>query len=127
MKIKLTGVMVDVQTKALAFYTDILGFAKKHDIPVGDARWLTLTSPEGHDDVELLLEPMGIPAAKVFQKALRDAGIPLTMFAVDDIDAEHARLTALGVSFRKPPTEMGTTKIAVFDDTCGNWIQIYQG
>lgn len=128
MKIKLTSVMVDDQTRALAFYTDILGFTKKHDIPVGgDARWLTLTSPEGHEDVELLLEPMGFAPAKDYQKALRDAGMPLTMFAVDDIEAEYARLTARGVSFRKPPTDVGSTRIAVFDDTCGNWIQIYEG
>lgn len=127
MKIKLTSVLVDDQAKALAFYTDILGFVTRHDIPMGDARWLTLVSPEGHDDVELLLEPMGIDAAKVYQKALRDAGIPLTAFAVDDIEAEYARLSARGVAFHKPPTAMGPTKIARFDDTCGNWIQIYQG
>jgi predicted enzyme related to lactoylglutathione lyase len=119
MKIKLNSVMVDDQTKALAFYTDKLGFTKKHDIPVGgEARWLTLTSPEGHDDFAPAMD---------FQKALRDAGIPLTMFAVGDIEAEYARLTARGVSFRKPPTDVGSTKIAVFDDTCGNWIQIYEG
>lgn len=127
MKIKLTSVMVDDQAKALAFYTGVLGFAKKHDVPAGGARWLTVVSPQGHDDIELLLEPKGFPPSKAYQKALREAGIPLTMFAVDDIEAEHARLSALGVSFRKPPTAAGPTKIAIFDDTCGNWIQIYEG
>jgi catechol 2,3-dioxygenase-like lactoylglutathione lyase family enzyme len=126
MRISVTSVMVDDQAKALAFYTDILGFVLKNDVPAGDFRWLTVISPDGHDDVELLLEPMGLDPAKTFQKELFDAGIPWTMFAVDDIEAEVARLKAAGVRITTEPTEMGAVTIAVFDDTCGNLIQIAQ-
>jgi len=126
MRIGLTSVMVDDQQKALEFYTAILGFDKKQDMPMGEARWLTVVSPEGSGDVELLLEPMGFPPARIFQKALFEAGIPLTAFAVEDIQAEFARMTALGVRFTGPPTQMGPATTAVFDDTCGNLIQLYQ-
>lgn len=126
MRINVTSVLVDDQAKALTFYTDLLGFVLKHDVPVGDYRWLTVVSPEGHDDVELLLEPNAFPPAQVFQRALVDAGIPLTSFAVNDVRAEFARLKGLGVRFRTEPTEMGPVTIAVFDDTCGNLIQIAQ-
>ena len=126
MKIKLASVPVDDQDKALAFYTQLLGFVEEKDIPIGGARWLTVTSPDGPKDIELLLEPMGFAPAKHYQSALRNAGIPWTAFAVADIEREYRRLLDLGVTFRKPPTPVGTTVIAVFDDTCGNWIQIYQ-
>ena len=126
MKIIVTSVMVDDQSKALKFYTDVLGFRKKHDIPLGAARWLTVVSPEGPDDVELLLEPMGFGPAKTYQKALFDAGIPLTMFGVKDIKQEFERLQKAGVVFKQPPTQAGPVTIAVFEDTCGNLIQIMQ-
>jgi catechol 2,3-dioxygenase-like lactoylglutathione lyase family enzyme len=126
MKIKITSVMVDDQAKALAFYTDILGFVKKTDMPLGDHRWLTVVSPELPHEVELLLEPMGIEAARVFQKALFDAGIPWTAFHVDDIQKEYERLLKLGVQFSMKPTAMGPATLAVFEDTCGNRIQIAQ-
>jgi predicted enzyme related to lactoylglutathione lyase len=125
-KIKLTSVMVDDQANALTFYTDVLGFVKKKDIPVGDFRWLTVVSPDGPDDIELLLEPNANPAAKVFQKSLFDDGIPLTAFAVDDVQTEYERLVKRGVVFSTTPTPMGPTTIAVLEDTCGNRIQIYQ-
>jgi catechol 2,3-dioxygenase-like lactoylglutathione lyase family enzyme len=126
MKITLTSVLVKDQSKALKFYTEVLGFVKKTDIPLGEASWLTVVSPEGHDDVELLLEPMGFPPARVYQSALYEAGIPAMTFAVDDINKEHARLEGLGVQFRSKPTEAGPAIIATFDDTCGNLIQIVQ-
>lgn len=126
MKIVLTSVLVDDQAKALAFYRDVLGFAPKHDIPMGEHRWLTLTSPGDMDGVELLLEPDGHPAAKPFKAALVADGIPYTSFAVDDVHAEHARLAAAGVRFTQPPVAMGPVSTAVFDDTCGNLIQIAQ-
>ena len=130
MKIKLTSVLVDDQDKALKFYTEVLGFVKKHDIPMGEARWLTVVSPEGPPeeayDVELLLEPMGFAPARTYQKALFDAGIPLATFNVDDIQKEHERMEKLGVAFKMKPTAMGPVTIAVFDDTCGNVIQIVQ-
>jgi len=126
MKIKVTSVMVDNQDKALKFYTEILGFVKKTEIPLGEHKWLTVVSPEAPDEVELLLEPMGIEAAKVFQKALYSAGIPLTAFNVDDIQKEYERLEKLGVKFSMKPTKMGPATLAVFDDTCGNNIQIVQ-
>jgi catechol 2,3-dioxygenase-like lactoylglutathione lyase family enzyme len=127
MKIQITSVPVDDQTKALAFYTEKLGFVPSKDIPLGEnARWLTVVSPEGPPDVELLLEPMGHPAAAVYQKALYDDGIPWTAFNVDDLEAEYARLTGLGVSFRVPPTDMGTFKFAQIEDTCGNLLQIVE-
>jgi predicted enzyme related to lactoylglutathione lyase len=126
MKIILTSVMVDDQDKALKFYTEVLGFVKKNDIPVGEARWLTVVSPEGPDDVELLLEPMGFPPARTYQKALFEAGIPLTSFAIDDIQKEYERMKKLGVVFKMAPTKMGPVTIAVFEDTCGNLIQMAQ-
>lgn len=126
MRIALTSVMVDDQAKALAFYTEKLGFVVSKDIPMGEHRWLTLVSPEGPSDVELLLEPMGFAPAKGFQKALHDAGIPWTAFAVSDTHAEYERLTGLGVVFQSEPAAAGPTVAATFDDTCGNLIQLYQ-
>lgn len=126
MKIKLTSVLVDNQDKALKFYVEVLGFVKKHDIPVGQFRWITVVSPEGPDDIELVLEPNANPAAKTYQKALYEQKIPLTAFTVDDIQNEYERLKQLGVVFTMEPTESGPVTIAVFDDTCGNLIQIFQ-
>lgn len=127
MRIRLNSIMVDDQDRALAFYTGVLGFVKKHDIPVGGgARWLTLVSPEGPGELELVLEPNGNPAGRTYQEALFAQGIPATAFEVDDVVAEHARLKAQGVSFTQAPTPAGPTVIAVFADTCGNLIQIYQ-
>jgi catechol 2,3-dioxygenase-like lactoylglutathione lyase family enzyme len=126
MKIWVTSVMVDDQEKALKFYTEILGFVKKIDVPVGSDRWLTVVSPEQQDGPELLIEPIGFPPAKVYQKALFDAGIPLTSFEVADIEAAHARLKELGVVFKTTPTRMGQVTVAVFEDTCGNLIQLMQ-
>lgn len=124
MKIKVTSVLVDDQAKALAFYTDTLGFVKKTDIPLGDARWLTVVSPEDPNGTELLLEPDSHPAAKPFKEALVADGIPYTSFAVDDARAESDRLKARGVRFTQEPLEMGGVTTAVLDDTCGNLIQI---
>ena len=118
---------MDDQDKALKFYTEVLGFVKKADIPVGKFKWLTVVSPEGPDDIELLLEPNENPAAKTFQEAIFKQGIPLTAFAVEDIQKEYKRMKKLGVVFSTEPTKMGPTTVAVFDDTCGNLIQIYQG
>ncbi|MDA2807068.1 VOC family protein [Nocardiopsis suaedae] len=126
MRIYVTSVFVDDQEKALDFYTRVLGFQKKHDVPLGGPRWLTVVSSEEPDGTELLLEPDGHPAAGAYKKALVADGIPATSFAVDDIAAEHGRLTGLGVRFTQPPTEMGGVTTAVFDDTCGNLIQIVQ-
>lgn len=118
--------MVDDQEKALKFYTEILGFVKKTEVPMGEHKWLTVVSNEERDGVELLLEPMGFAPAKIFQKALFDAGIPLTAFNVDDLEKEYERLIAAGVVFSMPPTAMGPVKIAVLNDTCGNNIQLLQ-
>ena len=126
MRIKLTSVLVNDQEKALTFYTDILGFIKKTDVPVGEGRWLTVVSPDGPDDIELLLEPNGNLAAKTYQDALFKQGIPLTSFNVEDTRAEYDRMKALGVVFTMPPTQMGPALVAIFDDRCGNLIQIYQ-
>ncbi|MEK6321922.1 MAG: VOC family protein [Acidobacteriota bacterium] len=126
MKIKLNSVMVDDQDNALKFYTEALGFIKHKDIPVGEFKWLTVVSPEGPHDIELLLEPMGFPPARTYQKALFEAGIPLTAFAVDDIHKEYERMKKLGVLFKSEPTKMGPVTVAVFEDTCGNLIQLYQ-
>jgi catechol 2,3-dioxygenase-like lactoylglutathione lyase family enzyme len=126
--IKLTSVMVDDQAKAHAFYTDKLGFATKRDIPMDEARWLTLVSPADPDGTELLLEPnSGVAEAPVFQNAVYDAGIPITAFAVDDIEAEYQRLKSLGVVFRGEPTEpdFGPSTVTL-EDTCGNLIQLFQ-
>ena len=124
MRINLTSVLVDDQAKALRFYTEILGFVKKVDVPVGEARWLTVVSPDDPDGTELLLEPDGPPAAKPFKQALVDDGIPYTSFAVDDVKPEYDRLRALEVRFTQEPLEMESVTTAVFDDTCGNLIQI---
>ena len=124
MKITVTSVLVDDQMKALRFYTDILGFVEKTRIDLGNAYWLTVISPDQPDGPELLLEPDAHPAAKPFKEALVADGIPYTAFQVDDVDAEYARLTALGVTFTQPPTDMGPVRTAVLDDTCGNLIQI---
>jgi glyoxylase I family protein len=126
MRIKLTSLMVDDQEKGLRFYTDVLGFEKKHDIPVGEYRWITVISPEGPGDVELALEPNANPAAKTFQDAMFAQGIPLAAFEVSDIGREYARLTARGVAFTRPPMKAGPVTIAIFADTCGNLIQLYQ-
>jgi catechol 2,3-dioxygenase-like lactoylglutathione lyase family enzyme len=127
LRIKLTSIMVDDQDKALRFYTDVLGFRKKQDFPVvGIYRWITVTSPDGPDDLELALEPNANPAAKTFQDAMFAQGIPLTAFEVSDVAGEFARLTARGVAFTQKPTNAGKVTIAVFADTCGNLIQLYQ-
>ena len=126
MKFVLTSVMVDDQEKALKFYTEKLGFIKKTDVPLGTFKWLTVVSPEATDGVELLLEPMEFPPAKVYQKSLFDAGIPCASFGVDNIDQEYERLEKQGVKFKMKPTSMGSVTIAVFEDTCGNLLQIAQ-
>ncbi|QRM32706.1 VOC family protein [Microvirga sp. VF16] len=126
MKIVLTSVMVDDQEKALRFYGDVLGFQPKSDIPLGEHRWLTLVSPGDSDGVQLVLEPDAHPAAKPFKAALVADGIPATSFGVADVHAEHERLSALGVVFTQPPIVMGPVTTAVFNDTCGNLIQIAQ-
>ena len=118
--------MVDNQEKALKFYTGILGFVKKTEVPLGEHKWLTVVSKEEQDGVQLLLEPMGFEPARVFQKALFEAGIPFTAFNVDDVDKEYERLLKAGVVFSMKPTQMGPTKLAVFNDTCGNNIQLVQ-
>lgn len=124
MKITLTSVLVDDQARALAFYTDVLGFRPKTDVPLGEHRWLTVVSPEAPDGVELLLEPDEHPAARPFKAALVEDGIPFASFGVEDVHAEHERLTGLGVRFTQPPAAMGPVTTAVLDDTCGNLIQI---
>jgi catechol 2,3-dioxygenase-like lactoylglutathione lyase family enzyme len=124
MRIVVTSVLVDDQEKAFRFYTDLLGFVVKHDIPLGEHRWLTVVSSEDPDGTELLLEPDAHPAAKPFKEALVGDGIPFTSFGVADVQATYERLSALGVRFTQPPTAMGTVTTAVFDDTCGNLIQI---
>lgn len=126
LKIALTSVFVDDQDNALAFYTEVLGFVKRQDLPAGAFRFLTVVAPGGPEGVELLLEPNDNPAAKAYQGALRAQGIPATSFATDDIRAEYARLTGLEVAFRGEPAEMGPVTVAVFDDTCGNLIQLHQ-
>lgn len=125
-KIFISSVFVDDQAKALAFYTEVLGFVKKHDEPAGEHRWLTVISPAGSPDFELLLEPNVHPAAKTYQKALFDAGIPATSFAVDDIQKEYERMVTLGVVFRGKPTAMGPIMGAIFEDTCGNLLMLAQ-
>jgi catechol 2,3-dioxygenase-like lactoylglutathione lyase family enzyme len=123
-RINLASVLVDDQEKALRFYTEVLGFVKKTEVPLGEHRWLTVVSPEAGDGVELVLEPDEHPAAKPFKAALVADGIPYTSFAVDDVHAEFDRLTGLGVTFTQEPAQMGPVTTAVFDDTCGNLIQI---
>jgi catechol 2,3-dioxygenase-like lactoylglutathione lyase family enzyme len=124
MRINLSSVLVDDQDRAERFYTEILGFVKKTEIPMGSHRWLTVVAPDDPDGVELSLEPDEHPAAKPFKQALVNDGIPFTSFAVDDVDREYERLTALGVRFTQPPVDMGPVRTAVLDDTCGNLIQI---
>jgi catechol 2,3-dioxygenase-like lactoylglutathione lyase family enzyme len=124
MRISLASVLVDDQEKALRFYTDVLGFVKKHDIPVGEDRWLTVVSPQDPDGTKLVLEPSSHPAVKPFKEALAADGIPYTSFAVDDVKAEYERLRGLGVRFTQEPVDMGPVTTAVLDDTCGNLIQI---
>lgn len=126
MKIYVTSVFVDDQQKALGFYTEKLGFEKKHDIPVGEHRWLTLTEPGNPNSVELFLEPSDHPATNPFKNALVEDGIPFKSFKVADIQNEYERLRSLGVKFTQPPTEMGPAISAVLDDTCGNLIQLIQ-
>ena len=126
MRIKLTSIMVDDQEKAVRFYTDVLGFQKKHDIPVGEYRWITVVSSEGPDDLELALEPNANPAGKAFQDAMFEQGIPIAAFEVSDIANEFDRLSAKGVVFTRKPASAGPVIIAVMADTCGNLIQLYQ-
>jgi catechol 2,3-dioxygenase-like lactoylglutathione lyase family enzyme len=124
MRINLASVLVDDQEKALRFYTEVLGFQEKANVPLGEHRWITVVSPEDPDGTELVLEPDEHPAAKPFKKALVADGIPFTSFAVDDVRAEHERLRGLGVRFTQEPADMGPVTTAVLDDTCGNLIQI---
>ena len=124
MRINVTSVYVDDQDKALNFYTGVLGFVKKTEIPLGEARWLTVVSPDDPDGTELVLEPDGHPAAGPFKRALVEDGIPFTSFAVSDVRAEYERLRSLDVYFTQQPVAMGPMTMAVFDDTCGNLIQI---
>jgi catechol 2,3-dioxygenase-like lactoylglutathione lyase family enzyme len=126
MRIYVTSVLVDDQSKALDFYTRVLGFKVKHDIPMGEHRWLTVVSPENPEGTELLLEPSEHPAAKPFKAALVEDGIPATSFQVDDIDSEYERLVSLGVSFTQKPMDAGPVRMVVLDDTCGNLIQLIQ-
>jgi len=127
MKIKLSSVLVDDQDKALKFYTEVLGFVKKTELPAGEYRWLTVVSPDGPDDLELVLEPNANPAAKTFQRALFEQGIPATSFASDDVKKECERLRELGVRFAMEPTTSEYGTMATFDDTCGNLINMHQG
>lgn len=128
LKVTLTSILVDDQDKAEKFYTEVLGFKKKQIFPAGDARWLTVVSPADEDGVEIVLEPAGYPFAKDYQKALFETGIPLTALGCDDIQAEYARLSGLGVKFRGEPSPPSgdTPSMAVFEDTCGNHIMIYK-
>jgi catechol 2,3-dioxygenase-like lactoylglutathione lyase family enzyme len=126
MQITLTSIMVDDQDRALHFYTALLGFEVKHDIPMGEFRWLTVCSPEGAAGVELVLEPMGFPPARAYQKALFEAGIPATAFMSQDIAMEYQRLKERGVNFRGEPADMGAFKMVLFEDTCGNLINLVQ-
>jgi len=126
MRIKLNSIFVDDQDRALAYYTNVLGFRKSKDVPVGEYKWLTVVSPEGPTDVELVLEPNSNPAARAYQESLFRQGIPITAFEVDDIAAEVARLKGQGVQFTMEPAPSGPVTIAIFADTCGNLIQLYQ-
>jgi catechol 2,3-dioxygenase-like lactoylglutathione lyase family enzyme len=126
MRINMVSVLVDDQDKALRFYTDVLGFKEKTNVPLGEHRWIAVVAPEDPDGTELILEPDEHPAARPFKSALVADGIPVTSFAVDDVRAEYARLRGLGVRFTQEPTDMGPVTTAVFDDTCGNLIQIAQ-
>jgi catechol 2,3-dioxygenase-like lactoylglutathione lyase family enzyme len=127
MRINLTSVLVDDQDKALRFYTEVLGFVKKTEVPLGEHRWLTVVSPEDENGTELVLEPDVHPAVRPFKEALVNDGIPYTSFAVDDVHREYERLRELGVRFTQEPVAMGPVTVAVLDDTCGNLIQIAHG
>ena len=126
MQIRLSSLLVDDQEKALKFYTEILGFVKKQDIPMGEFRWLTVVSPEGLADMEMVLEPLGFSTARVYQKALFDAGIPLTALFTSDIQKDYRQLKARGVIFRSEPLKMGPITSVLFEDTCGNLINLVQ-
>ena len=126
MRINLTSVMVNDQEKALKFYTEVLGFVKKTDMPIGEYRWLTVTSPDGPEGVELVLEPMGVPPAKDYQQALFAAGIPITAFLTTDIEKEYTLLQERGVVFRSEPLNIGSITSVLFEDTCGNLINLVQ-
>ncbi len=126
LRMHVMSVMVDDQRKALAFYTDVLGFVKKTEIPMGEVSWLTVVSPDAPTGMELSLEPDSHPAARPFKEALVEDGIPFTSFGVDDVQAEYERLSALGVRFTQPPTNLGPVIVATLDDTCGNLLQIAQ-
>jgi predicted enzyme related to lactoylglutathione lyase len=126
MKIRLNSVYVEDQDKALKFYTEVLGFIKNKEIPAGEFKWLTVVSPEEPNGTELVLEPSSNPATKTFQSALFKQGIPLTAFAVSDIQKEYKRMKKVSVTFTMKPTQTGPVTIAIFDDTCGNLIQLYQ-
>lgn len=126
MRIRLTSIVVNNQDQALEFYTEVLGFQKKHEIPMGPYKWLTVNSPEGPNELELSLEPNANPAAKTFQEAMFAQKIPLAAFETADIDADYKRMSSLGVVFLSAPQQAGPVKIAVFSDTCGNLIQLYQ-
>ncbi|GAA4897925.1 VOC family protein [Ferrimonas pelagia] len=125
-KISVTSIPVEDQEKALDFYTRVLGFIKKHEIPLGEHKWLTVVSPQEQSGVELLLEPMAFEPARLYQQSLKEAGIPWTSFAVDDLEGQYQRLCDLGVEFSIAPREAGSVKIAVLDNTCGNYIQLMQ-
>lgn len=127
MRIRLTSVYVDDQRAALDFYTQVLGFKVHHDIPLGNNFWLTVVSPQDPDGPQLLLEPSDHPAVGPYREALVNDGIPLVQFAVEDVVAEHDRLVGLGVTFTQPPTDIGSAVVAVFDDTCGNLVQLIAG
>jgi predicted enzyme related to lactoylglutathione lyase len=126
MQITLVSLLVEDQDRALAFYTNVVGFEKKNDIPMGEFRWLTVCSPEGAAGVELVLEPMAFPPARIYQKALFEAGIPATAFITKDISAEYSRLKKLGVKFRGEPQSMGPITVVLFEDSCGNLINLVQ-
>lgn len=126
LRIVLTSIFVEDQNRALAFYTEILGFVPKTDMPLGEARWITVASPADPDGVELLLEPNNNPVARAYQEGVYGQGLPATSFAVDDVQAEYDRLTALGVRFTQEPAAMGPVTTAVLDDTCGNLLQLAQ-
>jgi glyoxylase I family protein len=126
MRIKLTSILVDDQAKALEFYTSVFGFVTKHDIPVGEYRWITVVSPEGPSDLELALEPNANPVGKTFQEGLFKQGIPATAFEVENIEREYQRLRTLGVVFTREPSRQGPVTVAVCADTCGNLIQLYE-
>jgi predicted enzyme related to lactoylglutathione lyase len=126
MRISLSSVLVEDQENALRFYTEVLGFVKMADIPMGEYRWLTVTSPDGAEGVELVLEPMGFPPARTYQKALFEAGIPFTAFLTNDVQGEFERLKERGVVFRGEPVKLGSITAVLFEDTCGNLINLVQ-